>query len=140
MKKNINLGKVLTIIFLIQTGIIFLAMYTKIDKWITSKFIGIYIFSIVIYILYIATMTIINIRKLERRDLKKRVFRFTKSFILFSLLNYICNYFKVSNSGLLNGISIAFGGAFGISFWDVVFLKKKEKYSLDYVYRKNNIK
>lgn len=140
MKKNINLGKVLTIIFLIQTGIVFFAIYTKIDKWITGKFIGIYISFIILYLIYIATMTIINIRKLERRDLKKRVFTFAKSFILFSVLNYICNYFKISNSGLLNAISIAFGGAFGIAFWDVVFLKKKEKYSLDYVYKKDNIK
>lgn len=140
MKKNINLGKVLTIIFLIQTGIVFFAIYTKIDKWINGKFIGIYISFIILYLIYIATMTIINIRKLERRDLKKRVFTFAKSFILFSVLNYICNYFKISNSGLLNAISIAFGGAFGIAFWDVVFLKKKEKYSLDYVYKKDNIK
>ncbi|MEJ8554899.1 hypothetical protein [Tepidibacter sp. Z1-5] len=140
MKKNIHLGKLLSAIFLIQTGIVFFALYTGIDNWITNKFIGTYIISIILYIIYIVTMTIINIRKLERRDLKKRVFMFVKSFILFSLLNYICNYFKISNSGLLNAISIAFGGAFGIAFWDVVFLKKKEKYSLDYVYKKDNIR
>jgi hypothetical protein len=87
-----------------------------------------------------AIMTIVNTRKLSKRDLKKRVFRFAKFFILFSFINCISNYFKISNSGLLSAISSAFGIAFGISFWDVVFLKKKEKYSLDYVYKKDNIK
>ncbi|CAH2212652.1 hypothetical protein [Tepidibacter aestuarii] len=139
MRKNINLTKIFTAIYGIETIIALCIAYTGIDNWIATKFMWIYLGCTVLYLIYILIVSVINIRKLYRRDFKKRVFRFAKFFILFSLINCICNYFKISNSGLLSAISIAVGGAFAISFWDVVFLKKKEKYSLDYVYKKDNI-
>ncbi|WP_099187821.1 hypothetical protein [Tepidibacter mesophilus] len=139
MNKNINLPKMITGIVLMQLGVLFLSMFTGIENWINTKTLIILIGSMILYPIYIGIIIIINIRKLEKGNLKKRSIGFIKSFLGLSLLNYICNYFKISNSSLLSLISTAFGVSFGIYFMDIAWLKKKEKYSLDYIYKKNNI-
>ncbi len=139
MRKNMNLAKAFTIIVVIQTVIALLIAYKGIDNWIATKFRWVYLGCIVIYLIYIPIAIIINIKKLERGNLKKRAMGFIKSFVGFSLLNYASNYFEISSTSLLNSIAIAFGVSFGIYFLDIAWLKKKEKYSLDYIYKKNNI-
>jgi len=58
------------------------------------------------------------------------VFKFGMAYLFFTFfgsLNYGYDYFfRPSKIDLLREFSIAFGSAFGLSFIDVTFLKKKE--------------
>lgn len=79
-------------------------------------------------ILYIPIITILNSRKLKWVEIRKRLFKFFSLFILFGSLNYIFDYvFRHSNIDLSGAISKSVGLAFGISFFEVIFLKKERE-------------
>lgn len=129
MKKNrvLIFTRILYILFAIGTIILLLMAYKGIDSRIAFKFgIG-YIFLTFFLLLYIPLITILNLRKLKWIEIRKRLFKFIASFTLFGTLNYIIDYvLRPSNIDLFREFSIALGLAFGITFIDVTFLKKKD--------------
>lgn len=129
MKKNrvLIFNRILYILFAIGTIILLWMTYKDIDSRIAFKFgIG-YLFLTFFLLLYIPFITILNLRKLKWIEIRKRLFKFIALFILFGTLNYILDHvFRPSNIDLFREFSIALGLAFGISFIDVTFLKKKD--------------
>ncbi|GAA0117428.1 hypothetical protein [Clostridium senegalense] len=124
MKKDRKtiLAKIIYLLFVSGTiGAIFI-VYNDINSKIAITFIISYVIIAFIFIMYNAIMTILNSRKLQRKDFKIRFSRFC---ILWAL-GYVFDYF-ISKSGinLMKEISIAFGASFGICFTEVTLLKEK---------------
>ncbi|MDS1030050.1 hypothetical protein RDV78_06020 [Bacillota bacterium LX-D] len=127
-KMSLIFTRILYTLFIIGTIISLFIVYKDIDNSIAFKFLIGYLFFTFFLILYVPFITILNSRKLKRVEIRKRLFKFIALFILFGSLNYIFDYvFRPSNIDVFREFSIALGLAFGISFIDVTFLKKKEK-------------
>lgn len=128
MKKDRKtiLAKIIYLLFVSGTiGAIFI-VYNDIDSKIAITFIISYVIIAFIFIMYNAIMTILNSRKLQRKDLKIRFLKFCILFCILWALGYVFDYF-ISPSGinLMKEISIAFGASFGICFTEVTLLKEK---------------
>jgi hypothetical protein len=66
-----------------------------------------------------------NSRKLKWTEMRKRILRFSVFFILFSILNVGFDYvIRPADIDAFRVFSNAFGVSFGISFMDVLFLRK----------------
>ena len=129
MKKNttLNFTKILYVLFIIGTIISLFIVYKNIDSSITFKFVMGYFFLTLFMLLYVSFITILNSRKLKWVEIRKMLFKFIVAFVLFGALNYGFDYvFRPSNIDLFKDFSIALGLAFGGSFIDATFLKKKE--------------
>ncbi|CAH2214702.1 hypothetical protein [Tepidibacter aestuarii] len=129
MKKDISLSftKIMYFLFAVGTIILLLMSYTGIGSSIAFKFgIG-YLILTFFLLLYIPVITILNLRKLKWVEIRKRLFKFIVLFTLFGTINYISGYvLRPSDIDLLRVFSGPLGLAFGISFIDVTFLKKKQ--------------
>lgn len=80
-----------------------------------------------ISVLYMVVISLLQLRKLKCIDVRKRLIRFIVIGIVFSVLNNGINYiFMPERVDIIRSISIAFGSAFGISFWDLIFFRSKE--------------
>lgn len=129
MKKIISLVsiKMLYLIFLISTIISVIIIYTNRNNKVAIIFLIGYIIATSLSVCYLVFITIMKTRKLKWVEIKKRIYKFIIYFILFGTLNYISDYFfRPSEIDLVRNFSIALGLAFGISFIDIIFIKKKE--------------
>lgn len=124
--KVLNFTRLLYTLFGISTIIMFWMVYKDIDSSIGFKFGIVYLFLTFFLLIYTPIITILNLLNLKWIHIRKRVFKFVILFIFFGSLNYIFDYFfRPSNIDLLREFSVAFGLAFGISFLDIIFSKKK---------------
>lgn len=124
--KALNFTRLLYTLFGISTIIMFWMVYKDIDSSIGFKFGIVYLFLTFFLLIYTPIITILNLLNLKWIHIRKRVFKFVILFIFFGSLNYIFDYFfRPSNIDLLREFSVALGLAFGISFLDIIFLKKK---------------
>lgn len=129
MKKNrlLIFTKILYILFGIGTILVLVIVYKDIDSKFAFKFAVGYLFFALFLLLYVPFITFLNLRKLKWIEIRKRLIKFITLFILFGTLNYGFDYvFKPTGIDLFREFSTALGLAFGISFIDVTFLKKKE--------------
>lgn len=127
MKKNkiLFFTKILSMLFIIGTIIVFFIIYKDIDNGITLKFLRGYMILTFFVLIYFPIITIINLRKLKWVKIRRRFLKFLFLFLLFGALNYIFDYIlRPTKIDLLREFSIAFGSAFGISFIDITFSKK----------------
>lgn len=128
MKKDISLlfTKIIYLLFIVATIIVCFIVYKDIDNKVAIGFIGEYAIFVFLFLLYIIFTAILNSRKLKWKDIKGRLFKFSISFITILVLGYIFDYFfRSSKIDLFRNFSIAIGTAFGISFNDIIFSKKK---------------
>mgnify|MGYP001320564781 FL=1 len=129
MKKNAVLVLTRTLYTLFITGtLISLFIASKdIDSNLTFKVLMGYLFFTFFMILYVTFVTILNSRRLKQVEIRKRLFKFIALFALFEAINYVFDYvFRPSDIDLFRAFSNAIGLAFGISFIDVIFLKKEK--------------
>lgn len=129
MKKNIVLlfTKILCVLFIVGTIILLVMINKHIDNSAASKFGMCYFFLVLFMVIYIPFITILNSRKLKFVYIRKRLFKFAIMFVLLGILNYVFDYmYNPSTINLFRELSTAFGIAFGSSFIDIIFLKKKE--------------
>ncbi len=103
--------------------------YKDIGNVFAAKFILYYLFFLVLFIIYIVTVTIINFRKLNKIDKRKRFFFIIISFILISCCKFI--FYYVIEPSEINFYNIVLTPVF-ISFIfvlaDLPFAAKKKKY------------
>jgi len=129
MKKNavLVLTRTLYTLFITGTLISLFIAYKDIDSNLAFKFVMGYLFFTFFMILYVPFVTILNSRRLKWVEIRKRLFKFIALFALFGAVNYVFdNVFRPSNIDLFRAFSNAIGLAFGISFIDVIFLKKEK--------------
>lgn len=128
MRKDVSLifTRILYTLFIIGTIISLIIVYKDIDSRVAFRFLTGYLFFTVFLLLYVPFITFLNLKKLKWVEVRKRLLKFIALLILFSVSNYIFDYFfRPANMDLFRAFSIALGLAFGISFIDVTFLNKK---------------
>lgn len=103
--------------------------YKDIESVFATKFILYYLIFLVLFIIYLVTVTIINFRKLTTKDKRKRFFFIIISFILISCCNFIFYYVKEPSE--INFYNIVLKPAFTsfiLVLADLLFSTKKNKY------------
>ena len=127
MEKNkiLVLTKILYVLFAISTAISLFIVYKDIRS--AFRFVVAYVLFTFFMLLYVPLITFFNLRKFQWRKVRRIAVRFITLIILFSSINYILEYFfRSSGSNLYRAVFNALGLAFGISFFEVTFLKNKD--------------
>lgn len=129
MKKNkvVIFTRILCVLFAVGTIICLFIVYKDIYGIIAFRFLIGYLFFTFFMLLYFPFITFLSLRKFKGIEIRKRLFKFIALFILFGASNYGLDYFfRPSNIDLYRAFSNALGVAFGVSFIDVIFLKKEQ--------------
>jgi hypothetical protein len=126
MKKNI-LTYIIYSLFVVGTVITLYIVNMNIDNSFSYKFVIGYVIFLALSFLYFTVVTVINIGKLKKSDLRKRLVKFITWFVLLSGLNYIIHYFFVSSEiDYYRLFSIPFAASVGFSFYGLMFSTKKK--------------
>lgn len=135
MKKDKMMHIIKAIYILLAIGGIstIFIIYKDFDNKFTFRFVVAYMLFLCASVLYMMVISLLRLRTLKWMYIRKRLIRFIVIFVIFSTLNYAADYFfRPEKIDLLRNMSVAFGSAFGISFFDVIFLKSKDvKSSID---------
>lgn len=117
--------KALFILFIIATAILFFLMYKDIDNKFANRFAIGYLILCLFFLIYIPAITLMNLRKMKRVEVKSKVLKFIVLLAFFTIVNYGLAYvFWPSRLDLLNAFVNATGVAFAGVFIDVIFLGK----------------
>lgn len=128
MKKDkiLVFTKSLFVLFIICTIVSFIIVYNNIDSRIAFNFLIAYLALSFFMLVYIPTMIIVKSRNLTWIDVRKRIVKLCVVFITFSSSSYIFDLvFRSSNIDLVRNLTIALGLSVGLSFIDIILLKKK---------------
>ncbi|NFH80006.1 hypothetical protein FDA09_01550 [Clostridium botulinum] len=123
MKKSIlsKFTKIIYILFAILTIIVLFSAYNNIDnKFIVKIAIGYVIFTF-IFLIYIASIFILRIKKLKWTEIRKRLVHFLTTFIGLWVANVLFTYLIKNEVNILNHIYTPLALAFGISFFDLLW-------------------
>lgn len=119
--------RILFVLFAVGTVISMVIVYSDADGKLAYNFLLGYVFLAFFMLLYTPIVTIINSRKLKWTEIRRKILRFFVFFILLSILNFVFDYLiRPSDIDAFRIFSNAFGVSFGISFIDVLFLRKTE--------------
>lgn len=117
--------RILFVLFAVGTVISMVIVYSDADGKLAYNFLLGYVFLAFFMLLYTPIVTIINSRKLKWTEIRRKILRFFVFFILLSILNFVFDYLiRPSDIDAFRIFSNAFGVSFGISFIDVLFLRK----------------
>lgn len=123
--KSSLLTKIIYFLFTVGTIISIFIVYKDVKTTIAIKFVIGYAIFTFLFLFYIGIVAVLNSRKLQKDEIRKRVIKFITSFILLSTLGLAFDYIlRPTNIDLIRSFSIAFGLAFGIAFTEVIFFKK----------------
>lgn len=125
MKRTLAINQIIWALLFIATLITLIIVFNEVDHPYTFHFVIGYVVSLLLYALYFFTVIILKLRKLNWIAARKRVFRFSLMFVLFSAWGLLYNYFYKEAIDFLNIFSISFGISFGMSFFDLIFSNKK---------------
>jgi hypothetical protein len=126
MKKYISLNLILFVLFLAGTIVTVFIIYKDIDTSLSLKFIIGYVIYLLLYFLFSIFLVIVNTRKLNWIQIRKRFFTFIIWFISLSALNYLLSYFFRRSEMDVWDLGIPLGVSFGLAFSDLMSWKKKE--------------
>ena len=119
--------RILFVLFAVGTVISMVIVYSDADGKLAYNFLLGYVFLAFFMLLYTPIVTIINSRKLKWTEIRRKILRFFIFFILLSILNLGFDYLiRPYDIDAFRIFSNAFGVSFGISFIDVLFLRKTE--------------
>lgn len=130
MKKNkvLLFTKFLYGLSIITSIVSIFIVYKNIDNDISYKFLVGYVMLAFFMLLYVPFITIMNARKFKWVDIRRSIFKFTSTFVLFSILNYAFDYmFRPSEIDLFKVFSTSLGISFSLAFIDITFAKEKQK-------------
>ena len=124
--QSVNLSRVLLVLFVIGTIVSLCIVIGNISNGVSFYFLMGYLLLAILLTIYIPIVTVLNSRSLTWVQIRGRLLKFITFFIVFGMTNYLFDYFfRPEKVDLLRELSISLGLAFGISFFDVAFLKKK---------------
>ncbi|HSR03666.1 MAG TPA: hypothetical protein VLM88_03680 [Proteiniclasticum sp.] len=119
--------KILYVLFAVGTVGAMVIVYSDADGSMAYNFLFGYVFLAFFMLLYIPIVTIMNSRKMRWTEIGRKILKFLGLFILISILNFGFDYLiRPSDIDAFRIFSSALGVSFGITFIDVIFLKKKE--------------
>ena len=113
-------------LFLIGTFITVWIVYQDIDTSFSYKFIISYVVFLLLLVVYIIVIMVLNLRKLQWHDVRKRLYKFIVLFVLMTGVNYfILIGMKAVELDAYRVFSMPLGLALGYVFFDSMFVKKK---------------
>ena len=127
MEKNklVKCTRFLYSTFLILTIIMLFMVYKDFSGKMGLTLGMIYVFFTFFIILYTIIIIVVNLKKSKDKNIVKRLTRFIMIFLLVGIFNYILDkIFTPSDINLVKNFSIALGLAIGVSFFDIILLKK----------------
>jgi hypothetical protein len=125
--KGSILTRVLLVLFIVGTIVSLCIVIGNINNKVSFYFLIGYLFFAFLLILYIPAITILNSRQLKWAEIRGKLIKFIILFALFGITNYMIDYFfRPMKIDLFREFSISIGLAFGISFFDVTFLKRNK--------------
>lgn len=126
MRKYISLNLILFIVFLAGTILTMFIIYKDIDTSLSFKFIIGYVIYLLLYSLFSILLVIVNTKKLNWIQIRKRLFTFITSFIFLSAAHYLIDYFFRHSEMDVWDFGIPLGISFGLAFSDLMAWKKKD--------------
>ncbi|MGN2371068.1 hypothetical protein ACTFJW_13640 [Clostridium cagae] len=123
MKKSIlsKFTKIMYILFAILTIIVLFSAYNNIDNKFIVKIAIAYVIFACIFLIYIAAISILRIKKLKWTEIRKRLLHFSTTFIGIWVANILFTYLIKNEVNILNHIYTPLALAFGISFFDLLW-------------------
>ncbi|AIY81799.1 DUF4134 domain-containing protein [Clostridium botulinum] len=123
MKKSIlsKFTKIMYILFAILTIIVLFSAYNNIDNKFIVKIAIAYVIFACIFLIYIAAIFILRIKKLKWTEIRKRLLHFSTTFIGIWVANILFTYLIKNEVNILNHIYTPLALAFGISFFDLLW-------------------
>jgi hypothetical protein len=126
VKNYRSLNLILSSIFLVGTILTVFIVYQGMEMPFSFQFVLGYVIYLFSYALFSIFLVAANTRGLSRDQLRKRLFTFIGWFAFFSVSSYLNHYFFKSSEMSLGDLAIPFGSAFGLTFYDLMFWKKKD--------------
>jgi hypothetical protein len=124
--KKVIFTRVLFVLFLITTIISLFIAYQDINSIFAYRFVIGYLCFTVFLIVYIFINTFLQLRKLKRNVIRKRLLKFIILFvIIFGSLICFDFIFRPSQIDIYKGLFIALGSSFSISFLDIIIIHNK---------------
>ncbi|KMY54503.1 hypothetical protein AC623_11745 [Bacillus sp. FJAT-27231] len=116
-KKYCLLNFILCSGFILSSILLLLMAYKGFDGPYAFKFIAGYLIYLFIMAVYLLVRMLINLRKLNKIEIRRRLFKFISLFLLLSAISYMLNYFfwpakNQSYTFLFSALGFSFGGTF----------------------------
>jgi hypothetical protein len=121
-----KLNTIFLCLFFVCTLVTLAIVFNNIDTPFSIKFVLFYVIFLLLYGLFVAVQLLINLRKLSRADIGKRILRFLIWFVcLFGLQLLYYLLFKPTAFHDWN-VGTSFGFAVAGAFGDLLFSRKKQ--------------
>lgn len=119
-------ANVLTNLFVVGITLSLVFVYTEQGNPLAYKFVKLFFFYAVFYLIYTIVTTLLKMKKLEKQEFKRRGMKFAVVFLGFGILLYASDYLLgiKTDIDIIKKLAMSFGLAFGISFVDLMFLKE----------------
>ena len=126
IRKSLIIKVIMYILFSLGAIVTTFIIYKNINSEFADKFvIGYLIIVFLLVPLYFLFISILNMRRLNGVEIRRRLLKFIGRFILYSVLILVLDhFFRPSKIDLLRTCSISLGVSYGMSFYDL--FKKKE--------------
>jgi hypothetical protein len=108
--------RVLYLMFVIVSIISLVIVYGDIDGSFAFRFLIGYLYFALFMILYVPSITFLNLRKFKGAEIRKRLLKFIALFISFGVINYVFDYFLD-----LQTLVFIENFLFGVIFWNLFY-------------------
>ncbi len=126
--KKLLLTKILYGLFLLSTLVIIFIVYKDIGNDISFNFLLGYIFFTFFMLIYIPGVTIMNTRSFKWTKIKVSLVKFISILLFLTAINYGFDYLvRPTEINLIRNFSTSLGLSFSLAFFDIIFLKEKNK-------------
>ena len=126
VKKFVWLNWLLLAVFGFSTALVIFFIYLNESSSYAEDFIYGYILFILLYCLYLGVTALKYWKNAKRTEIKIRMIRFIRWFVVLSIISFLINnVFKQNSDGSFDFLFIPLGFSFGMAFLDVLYKKKK---------------
>ena len=126
--KKLLLTKILYGLFLLSTLVIIFIVYKDIGNDISFNFLLGYLFFTFFMLIYIPGVTIMNTRGFKWTKIKVSLVKFISILLFLTAINYGFDYLvRPTEINLIRNFSTSLGLSFSLAFFDIIFLKEKNK-------------
>ena len=126
--KKLLLTKILYGLFLLSTLVIIFIVYKDIGNYISFNFLLGYLFFTFFMLIYIPGVTIMNTRGFKWTKIKVSLVKFISILLFLTAINYGFDYLvRPTEINLIRNFSTSLGLSFSLAFFDIIFLKEKNK-------------
>lgn len=119
VKKFVWLNWFLFTVFGFSTAVVIFFIFDNESPSYAEEFIYGYIFFVFLYVLYLGITTLKYWKNTNQTDIKIRMIRFIRWFVVLSIISLIIDIFKQDSNGSFAFLFTPLGFSFGIAFLDV---------------------